>query len=245
VDRRSLHLDYTRAIQKTPTPINGECTRTKTLLDSESASPSGVRCAQVKCANRPQHAMKTRDVAKTHMASAFPHSHKNRIAVDARQKNLRHPQARVAANQDAVSFPPAPKIFFHRPAFGRIVRTVNRSKRANRSFSRFAERCERAAFGRSIGSPERPHRWTIERLNAVCCRRRTSGCAAYRDTGVRDRASPSEDRSPPADWPCRPMLSSPGRRTSRWPLGSSWRPRPCPGSWRRSRPRSSRSRRCR
>jgi hypothetical protein len=55
--------------------------------------------------------MKTHDIAKTLMEWAFLCSRKNRAAVDAMQKTSRHPQARVAANQDAVSFPPMPKIF--------------------------------------------------------------------------------------------------------------------------------------
>jgi hypothetical protein len=55
--------------------------------------------------------MKANDIAKTLMEWAFSRARKNRAAVDAMQKTLRHPQARVAANQDAVSFPPMPKFF--------------------------------------------------------------------------------------------------------------------------------------
>jgi hypothetical protein len=55
--------------------------------------------------------MQTHDIAKTLMKWAFLRSRKNHAAVDAMQKMSRHPQARVAANQDAVSFPLMPKIF--------------------------------------------------------------------------------------------------------------------------------------
>jgi len=55
--------------------------------------------------------MNTYDIAKTHMESAFLRSRKKRIVVDAMQKTLRHPQVRMAANQDAVSFLPMPKKF--------------------------------------------------------------------------------------------------------------------------------------
>ena len=69
--------------------------------------------------------------------------------------------------------------------------------------------------------------------------------ARRRAATLRYRFSFSEDHSRSADWLCRPTPSSPGRQTSRSPSGLSWRRRPCPDSWRRFRPRSSRSRRYR
>jgi hypothetical protein len=67
--------------------------RAKSPLDSERASSSDARCAQFKCANRPQRAMKTHGIAKTHMEWAFPRSREKPGVVDAMQKKSRHPQA--------------------------------------------------------------------------------------------------------------------------------------------------------
>jgi hypothetical protein len=84
VDRRSLHLDYTRAIEKTPTPINSECTRPPTPFDSIRMSSCNAHRAQCQCANHPLRATKTTDIAKTHMNRAFSRAAKNRNVICAR-----------------------------------------------------------------------------------------------------------------------------------------------------------------
>jgi hypothetical protein len=111
VDRRSLHLDYTRAIEKTPTPINSECTRPQAPLDSIRASARDAHRAQCPCANHPPRATKTTDNAKTLMESAFSRTVKICNVIHARQKSLRHPQLASSANRGAVAFPLDPKIF--------------------------------------------------------------------------------------------------------------------------------------
>jgi hypothetical protein len=60
-----------------------------------------------------------------------------------------------------------------------------------------------AAYGESL-----MHARGFERVSS-------DGAADDRQSGFRCRAWTSEDRSRPADWPCRPTTSSPGRRTSR------------------------------
>jgi hypothetical protein len=83
VDRRSLHLDYTRAIEKTPTPINSECTRPWTPLDSTRMSSCNAHRAQCQRANHPPRATKTTDIAKTLMESAFSRTVKIRNIIRA------------------------------------------------------------------------------------------------------------------------------------------------------------------
>jgi hypothetical protein len=110
-NRRSLHLDYTRAMEKTPTPINTECTRAPTRLDSSCMSPRDLDAARCKSANRPTRAMESADPTKTLMESAFSRMPKKREFIRAQRKNLRHPQPPSAANRAPVSLPPKAKIF--------------------------------------------------------------------------------------------------------------------------------------
>ena len=72
--------------------------------------------------------------------------------------------------------------------------------------------------------------------------RRRSFSVQRRSIAVRDPVFSSEGRSRLADWPCRPTLSSPDRRTTSSPSGSPWPVRPCRGCWRSARRLSSRSR---
>jgi hypothetical protein len=44
VDRRSLDLDYTRAMEKTPSSINNVCTHARKLLDAARVSAHDARC---------------------------------------------------------------------------------------------------------------------------------------------------------------------------------------------------------
>jgi hypothetical protein len=55
--------------------------------------------------------MKTLDIAKTLMESAFSRAVKNQNVIRAQQKTLRRPQPDSATNRDAVSLPHDPKIF--------------------------------------------------------------------------------------------------------------------------------------
>ena len=97
-------------------------------------------------------------------------------------------------------------------------------KRASRPRATECRALPNAAVGR--GSPG-----DTARVRGSACRdelRRRASCAAV--------------RSPPAGWPCRPTLSSPGRRTTREAWDCPWLAGPCRDSWRRSRRRSPRSR---
>ncbi len=54
-----------------------------------------------------------------------------------------------------------------------------------------------------------------------------SDAIGRREGSLKARAWSAAARSPPADWPCRPRPSSPGRRTSRSPSDLSSRRGPC------------------
>ncbi len=116
------------------------------------------------------------------------------------------------------------------PNPGRAIRNSARARRSSSDGSasprgRKAD-TTMALVGKLVGTrrPRAPRRVTGHREN--------SPSASPRGRALRCRASCAGARSRPADWPCRPRLSSPGRRTSRSSSASPSPAPPCRGSWR-------------
>ena len=87
--------------------------------------------------------------------------------------------------------------------------------RQNRFFARIAATDSRARFWLARCIADR------DRRSLRVKRRRIGSCRRHILAALRCRVWISEDRSRLADWPCRPMTSSPGRRTSR--STAAWR----------------------
>jgi hypothetical protein len=131
-NRRALHSDYTSATEKTPTPLNGRCTRPQNL-PCFAPTPQcgdiarGTDTRDIRAASR-----KFPQPSKALMKSMFSRISRIRFQFRVGQENCIRSSPTTAQSDDAVSVLPRSK-FFSTAAPAEASNTGHRDqKRANR-----------------------------------------------------------------------------------------------------------------
>ena len=240
-NRRALHSDYTSATEKTPTPLNGRCTRPQNPSCFAPTRVAASTCAASSHA-RDQRAQRRKffDTSKTLMkSSVFAHI-ANSISISrARRKLHSCDNAATAQIDGAVSVLPRSKNFSTDAPFRGIARTVHsiKNERIERQVIRVATCVERVHRNRSRAKRFRVHaRETFSPPRALT----RSACSASKSELALEQFVHGL-RVGLAAGGLHHLSDEPADRLR---VGFR-RPRPCRDSWRRSRPPPSRSRPCR
>ena len=129
-NRRALQSDYTSATEKTPTPLNGRCTRpqNRALLRADTAcATTSTHDANARMRTRnDRRKFSTRQ--KPLCNHVFAHIAKSNFGFARAMKIAFDAQRATRANRDAVSVLPRSKKFFHRQHLRRHCAEVDSIK---------------------------------------------------------------------------------------------------------------------
>src|SRR5258708_33422919 len=130
-NRRALHSDYTSAKEKTPTPLNGRCTRPQNLpWFAPTPQREDIACS-TDTRDRRAASREFQHPSKVLMKSMFSRMSRIRIRFHTGKENCIRSLTTTSQSDDAVSVLPRSK-FFSTDALAEASRTGHRDqKRAN------------------------------------------------------------------------------------------------------------------